>query len=144
MEQQSHLEQKKEDTTPQAIVDKYHEINKKAFADFGIEFDVYHRTSDPTHHETAQEFFKNIYQKGAFTQETTEQFFDEEHQQFLADRYVTGECPKCHHDAAYGDQCEKCGSSLNPTDLINPKSTLSGKTPVLKKYDTFLSSHGST
>ena len=131
------LRAKKEGTTPQAIVDKYHQINKKAFADFGIDFDIYHRTSDAKHHETAQEFFKTIYDKGEFTQETTEQYFDEEHQQFLADRYVTGECPKCGHDSAYGDQCEKCGSSLSPTDLINPKSTLSGKTPVLKSTSHF-------
>ena len=131
------LRAKKEGTTPQAIVDKYHAINKKAFADFGIDFDIYHRTSDALHHDTAQEFFKTIYKKGEFTQETSAQFFDEEHQQFLADRYVTGECPKCHHPSAYGDQCEKCGSSLSPTDLINPKSTLSGKTPVLKETTHF-------
>ena len=126
------LRAKKEGTTPQAIVDKYHQINKDAFKNFGIDFDIYDRTSSQIHKETAQEFFKDIYQKGAFSQETSEQFYDEEHQQFLADRYVTGECPKCNHPAAYGDQCEKCGSSLSPTDLINPKSTLSGKTPILK------------
>ena len=131
------LRAKKEGTTPQAIVDKYHSINKKAFEDFGINFDIYHRTSDAKHHETAQEFFKTIHDKGEFTKETNEQFFDEEHQQFLADRYVTGECPKCNHKAAYGDQCEKCGSSLSPTDLINPKSTLSGKTPVLRETTHF-------
>ena len=131
------LRAKKEGTTPQAIVDKYHDINKKAFADFGIQFDIYDRTSSPNHHDMAQEFFKTIYEKGAFTQETTDQFYDEEHEQFLADRYVTGECPKCGNPSAYGDQCEKCGSSLSPTDLINPKSTLSGKTPVMKQTTHF-------
>lgn len=127
------LRAKKEGCTPQEIVDKNHLIIKNAFADFGIDFDIYHRTSSPLHHETASEFFKTLYDKGAFTQETTEQFFDEEHQQFLADRYVTGTCPKCSSAGAYGDQCEKCGSSLNANELINPISTLSGKTPVLKE-----------
>lgn len=127
------LRAKKEGCTPQEIVDKNHEIIKKSFSDFGIDFDIYHRTSSKLHHETASDFFKNLYEKGSFTQETTEQFFDQEHQQFLADRYVTGTCPKCNSAGAYGDQCEKCGSSLSPTDLINPISTLSGKTPVLKE-----------
>lgn len=127
------LRAKKENTTPQKIVDTNHQIIKKAFEDFGIEFDIYHRTSSKLHHETAAGFFKDLNEKGSFIQETSEQFYDEEHEQFLADRYVTGECPKCGHDAAYGDQCEKCGSSLSPTDLINPKSTLSGKTPVLRE-----------
>lgn len=127
------LRAKKEGTTPQHIVDTNNEIIKKAFEDFGIEFDIYHRTSSDLHKETAANFFKELNDKGSFIQETSEQFYDEEHEQFLADRYVTGGCPKCGHDSAYGDQCEKCGSSLSPTDLINPKSTLSGKTPVLKE-----------
>tara|TARA_B110000503_G_scaffold143169_1_gene242992 strand:+ start:7645 stop:9714 length:2070 start_codon:yes stop_codon:yes gene_type:complete len=127
------LRAKKEGTTPQAIVDKYHELNAKAFSDFGIDFDIFHRTSSELHHKTAQEFFLELDKKGAFTKETREQFYDDEYNQFLADRYVTGTCPKCGSERAYGDQCEKCGSSLNPTDLINPVSTLSGKTPVLKE-----------
>ena len=127
------LRAKKENTTPQHIVDTNHKIIKKAFEDFGIEFDIYHRTSSELHHETAANFFKDLNDKNSFIQETSEQFYDEEHEQFLADRYVTGTCPKCDYDNAYGDQCEKCGSSLSPTDLINPKSTLSGKTPVLKE-----------
>lgn len=127
------LRAKKEATTPQQIVDNNHQIIKKAFIDFGIDFDIYHRTSSPLHHETASEFFTTLYDKGSFIKETNEQFYDEEHDQFLADRYVTGTCPKCGSEGAYGDQCEKCGSSLNPTDLIDPKSTLSGKTPVLRE-----------
>jgi len=127
------LRAKKEGTTPKAIIDKYHTINKKAFADFGISFDIYHRTSDPLHHKTAQDFFTKLNNKGAFTVKNSKQFFDEENQQFLADRYITGTCPKCGYENAYGDQCEKCGSALSPTELINPKSTLSGKTPVLKE-----------
>ena len=126
------LRAKKEGTTPQAIVDKYHELNATAFADFGISFDIFHRTSSELHHQTAQEFFLELEKKGAFTKETRAQFYDDEYNQFLADRYVTGVCPKCASERAYGDQCEKCGSSLNPTDLINPISTLSGKTPILK------------
>lgn len=127
------LRAKKEGTTPQQIVDTNHNIIEKAFKDFGIEYDIYHRTTAPIHHETASEFFKELNGKGSFIQETSEQFYDEEHEQFLADRYVTGQCPKCEAENAYGDQCEKCGSSLSPTDLINPKSTLSGKTPVLRE-----------
>ena len=126
------LRAKKDGISPQEIVDKYHEINEKAFADFGISFDIYHRTSSELHHETASEFFKRLQEKDVFTQKTSEQFFDEEHQQFLADRYIIGECPKCGHEHAYGDQCEKCGSSLSPSDLKNPISTLSGKKPLMK------------
>lgn len=126
------LRAKKENTTPQAIIDKYHQINKDTFERFGISFDMYHRTSKKIHHKTSQDFFLNLYEKGEFTEKESEQFYDEEFKQFLADRYVTGTCPKCSHPAAYGDQCEKCGTSLNATDLINPVSTLSGKTPVLK------------
>ena len=127
------LRAKKEGKTPQEIVDKYHEINKKAFADFGIDFDIYHRTSDPLHHKTAQEIFLKLYEKGVFTQKTTRQFYDEQNKQFLADRYIQGTCPKCGYEAAYGDQCEKCGSALSPTELINPRSTISGAAPVLKE-----------
>ncbi len=127
------LRAKKEGVTPKEIIDKYHFINKKAFEDFGISFDIFHRTSEPLHYETAQDFFKTLDAKGSFEIQRTEQFFDEEFQQFLADRYIMGTCPKCGHPDAYGDQCEKCGSSLNPTDLINPRSILSGKTPILKE-----------
>lgn len=127
------IKAKKEGLSPQEVVDKYHEINKKAFADFGIDFDIYHRTSSKLHHETAADFFTVLNAKGNFTKKETEQFFDEEAKQFLADRYITGTCPKCGFEGAYGDQCESCGSTLNPTDLINPKSTLSGSQPVLKK-----------
>lgn len=127
------LRAKKEGITPQQIIDKYHSINKQAFADFGISFDIFHRTSDLLHYETAQGFFKTLNANGEFEVQLSEQFFDEDFQQFLADRYVMGTCPKCGHPDAYGDQCEKCGASLNPTDLIHPRSILSGKTPVLKE-----------
>ncbi len=127
------LRAKKEGITPQEIVDKYHDINKKAFADFGISFDIYSRTSNQIHHETAQDYFKKLNNKGSFIQKTTEQYYDQEFHQFLADRYVTGTCPNCKNEGAYGDQCEKCGSDLSPTDLINPISTLSGKTPILRE-----------
>ena len=126
------LRAKKDGISPQEIVDKYHEINKKAFTDFGINFDIYHRTSSELHHETASEYFKTLQEKEVFTQKTSEQFFDEEYQQFLADRYIIGECPKCGYEHAYGDQCEKCGSALSPSELKNPISTLSGKKPVVK------------
>ncbi len=127
------LKAKKEGTTPQAIVDKYHGMIKDSFEKFGISFDVYSRTSAKVHHETAAEIFKTIYDKGKFIEQTSEQFFDEEANQFLADRYITGTCPKCGFDKAYGDQCESCGTSLNATDLINPKSMLSGNVPVMKE-----------
>ncbi len=127
------LRAKKDGVSPQKIVDKYHDINKKAFADFGIDFSIYHRTSDKLHHETAQEFFKTLEDKNVFTKKTAEQFYDEENNQFLADRYISGECPKCNAAGAYGDQCEKCGSALSPEELINPKSTLSGNTPIKKE-----------
>lgn len=126
------LRAKKEGISPQEIVDKYNGIIKDAFSNFKISFDIFHRTSAPIHHETSQEFFKKLYDNGKFTEETSEQYFDEDFQQFLADRYITGQCPKCSNPNAYGDQCEKCGSDLSPTDLINPISTLSGKAPVLK------------
>lgn len=127
------IKAKKEGITPQQVVDKYHKIMGDAFKEFGISFDIYSRTSNKTHHETASGFFKTLYDKGSFTEQVTEQYYDEEAKQFLADRYITGECPKCGNPNAYGDQCEKCGSSLNATDLINPKSALSGNVPVLKQ-----------
>ncbi|MEN9999091.1 MAG: hypothetical protein RI922_2081 [Bacteroidota bacterium] len=126
------LRAKKEGITPQEIVDKYNGIIGKAFKDFDISFDIFHRTSAEIHHKTSQDFFLKLYENGKFTEETSEQYYDEEYQQFLADRYITGECPKCQNPNAYGDQCEKCGSDLSPTELINPTSTLSGKTPILK------------
>lgn len=126
------LRAKKEGKTPQEIVDQYHQINQKAFQSFGIDFDIYHRTSSPLHRETASAFFQKLNANGVFDLEESEQFFDEENQQFLADRYIQGECPNCHSERAFGDQCENCGSTLSPQDLINPKSTLSGESPVLR------------
>ena len=124
---------KKEGITPQDVVDRYHFLIKKSFEEFGISFDVYSRTSSKTHHELASDFFKELYNKGEFIEKTSEQYYDEEAHQFLADRYITGECPHCHSEGAYGDQCEKCGTSLSPTDLINPKSAISGSKPVMKE-----------
>ena len=124
---------KKEGISAQNIIDKYHEIIKNSFEDFGISFDNYSRTSSKIHHETASEFFKDLHNKNVFVEKESEQLYDELENQFLADRYVEGECPKCGFLEAYGDQCESCGSSLNATDLINPKSKLSGNTPVMKK-----------
>ncbi|MCB9034122.1 MAG: methionine--tRNA ligase [Chitinophagales bacterium] len=123
----------RENTTPQAIVDKYHHIIKKSFEDFGIEFDIYHRTTAPIHYDTSQEFFLELLDKNAFEVIESEQYYDETAHQFLADRYIIGTCPNCGNENAYGDQCEKCGSSLSPTELIRPKSTISGDTPILKK-----------
>ena len=120
---------KKEGQSPQEIVDKYHAINGKAFADFGISFDIFHRTSSELHHETAQQFFSVLNDKSVFTEKSSEQYYDTTASQFLADRYITGECPKCGNPSAYGDQCEKCGSTLSPEELINPVSALSGSTP---------------
>lgn len=148
---------KKEGITPQEVVDKYHGIMKKAFDDFGISFDIYSRTSSKTHHQTSQEIFRELYDQKIFTEEITEQYFDEEAGQFLADRYIIGTCPKCQNPNAYGDQCEKCGSTLSPNELINPHSALSGKKPVLKqtknwylpldkiqpKLDAYIDSHKS-
>jgi methionyl-tRNA synthetase len=122
----------KEGSTPQAIIDKYHVLNKESFEKLGISFDIYHRTSAPIHHETAQDFFRVLDKKEVFTMETSEQYFDDKAQTFLADRYIIGTCPKCGFDGAYGDQCEKCGSALSPEELINPTSTLTGNKPVLK------------
>lgn len=127
------IKAKKEGITPQQVVDKYDGIMKNAFHDFGIDFSYYGRTSSKTHHGTAQAFFKTLYDKGVFKEEVTQQYYDEEAKQFLADRYITGTCPRCGNTNAYGDQCEKCGTTLSPTDLINPKSALSGATPVLKE-----------
>ncbi len=127
------LKAKKEELSPQQIVDKYHKMIGDSFRDFGISFDIYHRTSSLTHHQTAEAFFKKLYQDGVFTEEITQQYYDEEAKSFLADRYISGTCPKCGNENAYGDQCESCGSTLNATDLINPKSTLSGAKPVLKE-----------
>mgnify|MGYP004505645811 CR=1 FL=1 len=123
----------KEGVTPQDIVDRYHKLIKESFEEFGISFDVYSRTTSKIHSETASEFFSNLYNKGAFIEKESEQYYDEEAGQFLADRYITGTCPICGNDNAYGDQCEKCGSSLNATDLINPKSAISGSKLVMKR-----------
>ena len=122
----------KEGKTPQQVVDYYYTEIKDSFEQFGISFDIYGRTSDPVHHEVSQEFFLKLYNEGKFIEEVTEQFYDEEAKQFLADRYITGDCPSCKQSGAYGDQCEKCGTTLSPTELLNPKSALSGSKPVLK------------
>ena len=142
------MKAKKEGITPQEVIDKYDGIIRKSFVDFGISFDNYSRTSSEIHHKTASEFFIKLYDKGDFIEEVTEQLYDAKADQFLADRFVTGTCPKCDNPEAYGDQCEKCGSTLNPTDLINPKSTITGETPILKatkhwflplnRYESFL------
>jgi len=142
------MKAKKEGITPQQVIDKYHHIIKTSFEDFGISFDNYSRTSAKVHHDTASEFFRKLYDAGDFIEEVTEQLYDAKAEQFLADRFVIGTCPRCGHGEAYGDQCENCGSSLNATDLINPKSTITGTTPILKstrhwflpldRYDAFL------
>lgn len=127
------LRARKEGISPQEIVDKYHAINKKGFEDLGIEFDIYHRTSAPLHHKTASDFFRKLYEEGEFIEKEEEQFFDEQENQFLADRYIVGTCPSCGYDQAYGDQCEQCGTSLSPKELIDPVSALSGNKPQLRK-----------
>ncbi|WP_303920794.1 methionine--tRNA ligase [Draconibacterium sediminis] len=127
------LKAKNEGITPQDVVDRFHGIIKDSFEKFGISFDVYSRTSSPVHHETASEFFKKLYDEGKFVEKTSEQYYDEANNQFLADRYIIGTCPKCSFEKAYGDQCESCGTSLSPTELINPTSTISGNQPVLKE-----------
>jgi methionyl-tRNA synthetase len=127
------LKARKEGVTPQEIVDRYHTINKKAFEDFGIAFDIYSRTSNKVHYDTASDFFRTIYDKGEFIEKSSEQYFDEEADCFLADRYIMGTCPHCGNENAYGDQCEKCGTSLSPNELINPHSTVSGSKPVLRE-----------
>lgn len=144
------MKAKKDGITPKEVIDKYHNIIDQAFNDFGISFDYYGRTSSKVHHQTAQEFFKAIHDKDGFETQTTKQLYDAKEDQFLADRYVVGTCPKCQHPEAYGDQCESCGSSLNANDLINPKSAISGETPSLKttthwylpldRYEAFLRS----
>lgn len=123
----------KDQSTPQAIIDKYHALFQETFAKAGISFDIYHRTSSPLHHETSQEFFRSLYAQGQFIEEESEQYFDEQAGKFLADRYIKGTCPNCSNPDAYGDQCERCGTSLSPLDLINPVSTITGSKPVLKK-----------
>ncbi|HUX57710.1 MAG TPA: methionine--tRNA ligase [Bacteroidales bacterium] len=142
------LKARKEGVSPQEIVDRYHSINKKAFEDFGIAFDIYSRTSNKVHYETASDFFRTLYSKGEFTEKSSEQYYDEEADCFLADRYIMGTCPHCGNENAYGDQCEKCGTSLSPNELINPHSTVSGSKPILRetlhwylpldKYETWL------
>jgi len=127
------IKAKKEGITPQQVVDKYHKMMGNSFKEFGISFDIYSRTTSKTHHQTASDFFKALYEKGCFTEEVTQQYYDEEAKTFLADRYIVGTCPKCGNENAYGDQCEKCGTSLSPTELINPRSTLSGSKPVLRE-----------
>ncbi len=127
------LKAKREGITPQDVVDKFHGIIKESFEKFGISFDVYSRTTSKIHYETASEFFKTLYDKGEFIEKESEQYYDEEAKQFLADRYITGTCPHCKSEGAYGDQCESCGTSLNATDLINPQSVVSGSTPVVRK-----------
>lgn len=127
------IKARKEGVTPQDIVDRYHNIIKKSFEELGISFDIYSRTSNPIHHKNAAAYFKKLYEEGKLIEKTSMQYYDEEAQQFLADRYITGTCPHCKNEHAYGDQCEACGTSLNATDLIDPKSTLSGKTPVMKE-----------
>lgn len=127
------LKARKEGVTPQDIVDRYHTLIKKSFEEFGISFDIYSRTTSKIHEKMASDFFRTLYDKGEFIEKESEQYYDEEAQQFLADRYITGTCPHCKNEHAYGDQCEACGTSLNATDLINPKSTISGSTPVLRK-----------
>ncbi|RYE88946.1 MAG: methionine--tRNA ligase, partial [Cytophagaceae bacterium] len=122
----------KEGVTPQQIVDKYHKIIGDSFRDFNVSFDVYSRTSSKTHAEVSSEFFKKLHADNKFIEQTTEQLYDEQAGQFLADRYVVGTCPNCGNENAYGDQCERCGTSLSPTELINPRSMLSGNTPVLR------------
>jgi len=124
---------KKEGVTPQDIVDRYHSIIKKSFEDFGITFDIYSRTTSETHHKIASDFFRKLYDKGEFIEKTSEQYYDEEAKQFLADRYIVGTCPHCKNEHAYGDQCEACGTSLNATDLINPHSAISGNAPVMRE-----------
>ena len=127
------LRAKKEGITPQDVVDRYHGIIKKSFEEFGITFDIYSRTTSATHHQMASDFFRTLYDKGEFIEKTSEQYYDEEAKQFLADRYITGTCPHCGNEKAYGDQCEACGTSLSPTDLIDPKSAISGSKPVMRE-----------
>ena len=126
------IKAKKEGITPQQVVNKYHTIIKESFQEFGITFDNYSRTSAKIHHDTASDFFEKLYEEGKFIEQTTEQFYDQEANQFLADRFIVGTCPKCGFEESYGDQCESCGTSHNATDLINPKSSITGNTPSLR------------
>ncbi len=128
---------KKEGITPQDVVDRYHSLIKKSFEEFGISFDVYSRTTSPTHHQLASDFFKTLYNKGEFIEKTSEQYYDEEAKTFLADRYIVGTCPKCGNDRAYGDQCEKCGSTLSPDELIDPQLPAHSGRPLGLPYYTF-------
>ena len=127
------IKAREDGVTPQQIVDKYHALIKKSFSDFGISFDIYSRTSNKVHHDTASEFFTILNNKGVFEVKTKDQYYDEKAGQFLADRYIIGRCPNCGYNEAYGDQCESCGTSLSPSELINPRSALSGEKPLLKK-----------
>ena len=127
------LKAKNEGITPQDVVDKFHNLIKESFEKLGISFDIYSRTTSPVHHETASGFFRKMYNDGKFIEKITEQYYDQENGQFLADRYITGTCPRCGYEKAYGDQCESCGTSLSPTELINPTSMISGNKPVLKE-----------
>ncbi len=127
---------RKEETTPRAVVDKYHAMLRDTFQKIGISFDIYHRTTEPIHHQTSQDFFRKLNENQEFLEETTEQYYDETVGQFLADRYIVGTCPVCANPDAYGDQCEKCGSTLSPTDLIHPHSMLSGSVPVKRPQNT--------
>jgi methionyl-tRNA synthetase len=136
------IKARQEGISPQDVVDKYHAMNKDSFADLGISFDIYSRTTNPMHFKTASEFFRTLYDKHEFIEKTTEQYFDPEAKQFLADRYITGTCPHCGNESAYGDQCENCGTSLNATDLINPKSTISGAEPCPKRNQTLVPASG--
>ena len=131
------IKAKAEGVTPQDIVDRYHNIIKKSFEEFGISFDIYSRTTSKIHSEMASDFFRKLYDKGEFIEKTSMQYYDEEANQFLADRYITGTCPHCGNEHAYGDQCEACGTSLNATDLINPKSAITGNQPVLREISLF-------
>ncbi|MBR6831248.1 MAG: class I tRNA ligase family protein, partial [Tidjanibacter sp.] len=127
------IKARNEGVSPQDIVDKYHNIIKESFAGLGISFDIYSRTTSPTHYKTASDFFRTLYEKGEFIEQTSQQYYDEEAKTFLADRYIMGTCPHCQNDRAYGDQCEKCGSTLSPTELLNPRSMISGLQPVMKE-----------
>ena len=127
------IKARNEGVTPQDVVDRYHTLIKKSFEEFGITFDIYSRTTSEIHKKTASDFFRTLYDKGEFSEQESEQYYDEEAGQFLADRYITGTCPHCGNPKAYGDQCEQCGTSLSPSDLIEPKSTLSGCQPVMRK-----------
>jgi len=130
------LKAKKEGITPQQVVDKYNSIIKQSFEDFGISFDNYSRTTSKIHHDTASEFFKKLHSEGKFIEEVTQQLYDADANQFLADRFVVGTCPKCGNEESYGDQCENCGTSHNATDLINPKSAITGNVPTIKETNT--------